>query len=74
MYIRVTVAPSSKKELVQKHSADKWLISVKEPAEQNLANARVCTLVARELGVAPSDVRILTGHHSRTKIVVVDIT
>ncbi len=69
MYIRVTVAPGSKKELIQKLSGNKWTISVKEPAEQNRANERVCTLIARDLGVARSDIRILTGHHSRVKMI-----
>ena len=69
MYIRVTVAPRSKKEMVQKLSENKWTISVKEPAEQNRANERVRTLIARELGVAPSDVRILTGHRARVKMI-----
>jgi uncharacterized protein YggU (UPF0235/DUF167 family) len=69
MYLRITVTPGAKKEAVQKLSENKWLISVKEPAEQNLANTRVCTLIAREYRVAPSDVRILTGHHSRVKMI-----
>ena len=69
MYIRVTVAPDSRKESLQKLSENEWQISVKEPAEQNRANERVCTLIARELQVAPSDIRILTGHHSRVKMI-----
>ena len=73
MYLRITVTPSGKKEFIKKMSSDKWQISVKEPAEQNLANTRVCTLVAREHGILTAQVRILTGHHSRTKIIVVDI-
>lgn len=69
MYLRITVTPGAKKEGLQKLSENKWLISVKEPAEQNLANARVCTLIARELGIPTSDVRILTGHRSRVKMI-----
>jgi uncharacterized protein YggU (UPF0235/DUF167 family) len=69
MYLRITVVPGAKKESLQKLSENKWLISVKEPAEHNLANTRVCTLIARERNVAPSDVRILTGHHSRVKMI-----
>ena len=69
MYLRITVVPGAKKESVEKLSENKWVLSVKEPAEHNLANTRVCTLVARELGVAPSDVRILTGHRARVKMI-----
>lgn len=69
MYLRITVTPGAKKEVVQKLSENRWLMWVKEPAEHNLANARVCTLIARELGIPPPDVRILTGHHSRVKMI-----
>ena len=69
MYLRVTVTPKAKKELVQKLSDNKWQVSVKEPAEQNQANIRVCILIAHELRVTPTQVRILTGHHSRVKMI-----
>lgn len=69
MYLRITVTPGAKKEFLEKLSPNKWLVSVKEPAEHNLANTRVCTLIARELSVPPSDIRILTGHHSRVKMI-----
>lgn len=74
MYLRITVAPNARKEFVEKISENKWLIAVKEPAEHNQANNRVRTLIARELHILPSDVRILTGHHGRVKIISVDIT
>lgn len=73
MYLRITVSPKAKKEHIEKLSENRWLVSVKEPAEHNQANNRVRTLIARELHILPSNVRILTGHHSRVKMISVDI-
>lgn len=73
MYLRISVVPKAKKELLEKLSENRWQIFVKESAEQNQANNRVRTLIAREVGVPPTQVRILTGHHSRVKLISVDI-
>lgn len=68
MYLKVFVTPDAKKEKVEE-KGDSLLISVREPAEQNLANDRVRELVALRLGVSTGKVRILTGHHSRSKMI-----
>lgn len=68
MYLRVHVKAGSKKELVTKKGADEFLIAVKEPAERNLANRRVCELIAEQFALSPKAVRIISGHHSPTKI------
>jgi uncharacterized protein YggU (UPF0235/DUF167 family) len=73
MYIRVNATPGAKKELVTQVSDDKYEISVREPAERNMANARIKTLVARELGVPESAVRMILGHQSPHKILSVTI-
>jgi len=72
MYLRVTVQPGAKRELLVKEKESAWRVSVREPAEQNRANDRVRTLVARELGVPLGAVRILTGHHARVKMLSID--
>lgn len=72
MFIRVHAAPDAKREHIVKESPDTWRISVREPAQGNLANERIRTLVARELDVPLSAVRILTGHHSRSKLISAD--
>ncbi len=48
-------------------------ITVKEPAERNLANGRVRELLAREFGLELRRVRLVTGHHSGSKIFEVEI-
>lgn len=73
MYLRVIVSPDSKKDTVVKSKEDTWTITVREPAEQNRANDSVRSLVAKELSVPISKVRILTGHRSRSKMLSIDI-
>ena len=68
MYIRVHAIPGAKKESVTKESETVFYIAVKEPAEQNLANKRIREILTQELGVSSAQVRMLTGHHSRSKI------
>lgn len=68
MYIRVRVASGAKKESFVKSAEDSFLVSVKEPAEQNLANKRVLEIFATHFGIEPKQIRIISGHHSPGKI------
>ena len=68
MYIRVRVKASSRKEQIQKVSETEYLMAVKEPAERNMANKRVRELLAGAFGARLENVRIITGHHSPTKV------
>lgn len=75
MYIKVFVTPGAKRERVEEHSSIKpgaggasLLISVREPAVANRANLRVREIVAARAGKPVGKVRILTGHHSRVKM------
>lgn len=68
MYVRVNASPGAKKEQIRALSADRYEVSVREPAERNMANSRIRTLLARELGVPESAVRMISGHQSPHKI------
>jgi uncharacterized protein YggU (UPF0235/DUF167 family) len=68
MYLKVFVTPGARKESVEE-KGDVLAIAVREPAQGNRANDRVRELVARRFGVATAAVRIITGHHSRGKMV-----
>lgn len=68
MYLKVIVTPGAKRELI-KEEGETLHISVREPAERNLANTRVRALIAARLGVPLGSVRILTGHRSRAKMI-----
>ncbi len=73
MYIRVHAIPKARKEQVMKEGESTYYISVKEPAEQNMANKRIRTILAEQLGVSEGRVRLLTGHHSSSKMYSVDV-
>ncbi len=68
MYIKVHVMPSAKREELVRESTDHFRITVKEPAERNLANTRVRELLAREFTVPLGSVRLISGHRSPSKI------
>jgi uncharacterized protein YggU (UPF0235/DUF167 family) len=71
MYIHVRVIAGARKEVVERVKEDHYKIWVREKAERNLANVRVCELVAKELGVRSIDVRIINGHQSPGKLLVI---
>jgi len=68
MYIKVKVIAGSKKEEIKKNKEDYYQISVKEKAERNLANRRICEIVASIYKIKPGKVRIISGHQSSSKI------
>lgn len=71
MYIKLRVITDSKKELVEKISDDTLRVNVKEPAEMNRANSRILTLMKEYFKT--NDVRLISGHHSPSKIIAVEI-
>lgn len=72
MYIRVKVSPNSKKEVFKQINEDHFEISVKEKAERNLANDRIIELFSAHYGLPKGKIRIVNGHRSPTKLLVVD--
>ena len=68
MYVKVRVVPKTKKEKITKVDDSTFEITVKEPAERNLANERVREILAEQFQVGIKSVRIVTGHHSGSKI------
>ncbi len=67
MYLKVSASPRSKREEVAEKGST-LLIKVREPAERNRANTRVREIVAERYGVPVSQVRIVNGHHSSSKL------
>ncbi len=72
MYIKVHALPSAKKERITKKTETLYYISVKEPAERNMANARIREILASEFAVPAGHVKLLTGHHSCGKMYSID--
>lgn len=67
MYLKIKIITDSRVERVEKVSDEEWKIWTKKPAERNLANERVLELVREEH--PNTSVKIISGHHSPSKIV-----
>lgn len=72
-YIKVKVFAGAKKESFEQKSEDHFEVAVKEKAERNLANRRVIELVAKHLKVPTGKIRIISGHHSFSKMLSIDL-
>lgn len=68
MKIFVKAKPGAKKEKIEESGKNNFTISVKEPADKGRANKSVIKALAAHFGIAPSRIRILSGHASRHKI------
>lgn len=73
MYIKVTVTPGARKERMEQVGDAAYMLAVKEPAAHNHANTRVRELIAAHFNITVSQVRILTGHRSRSKMISIDL-
>lgn len=69
MKIFVKAKPNSKKEKIEKLSANIFAVWVKEPAENGKANEAIEKSFAQYFGIAKSSVKIISGHTSKTKII-----
>lgn len=66
-YCKIVVTAGAKREsVVEKGNA--LQIAVKEPAQGNHANTRVREIIAARYGVPLAAVRIVSGHHSLSKM------
>ena len=70
MYIKVKVKSGAKREVVEKNSEDNFHISVREKAERNMANNRILEIFRNMHRGKP--VKIVSGHHSPSKIISVE--
>ncbi|MFZ2593273.1 MAG: DUF167 domain-containing protein [Minisyncoccia bacterium] len=65
--IRVKAYPEARKEVWQQVQELQFDAYVKEPAQDNRANKRIVTLIARHFSVPLQNVRMLTGARTRGK-------
>jgi uncharacterized protein (TIGR00251 family) len=70
--LSVKVVPkSSRNEIVEVQADGTWRIKIAAAPEKGKANAELCEFLAREFGVARSNVEVVIGHTSHRKQVVI---
>ncbi len=70
-YIHVRVTAGARKESLKETKENYFTVSVREKAEANMANGRVMELVAEYFKVPVKKVKIVNGHRSPSKLLVV---
>jgi uncharacterized protein YggU (UPF0235/DUF167 family) len=70
MYIKVKIIAGAKRELIERVSDDHYNVSVKEKAENNHANRRLLEIMHIEY--PNSIIRMISGHHSPSKILSIE--
>jgi uncharacterized protein len=68
--LQLRVSPGARRPEIVGRYGDGWKVRVAEPPERGRANDGVVRLLASTLGV---DVRLVSGHASRDKVVAVDL-
>lgn len=68
MYVKVRVTTGARKEKITKTDTCTFEMILKEPAERNLANKRIRTILATHYAVTESAIQLITGHHSPRKV------
>ena len=69
MKIEVKVKLNSGKQDVVKISEDKYVVSLKKPAEDNKANIELIKLFSKYLKISSKDIKIIKGLKSKNKII-----
>ncbi len=70
MYIKLRVLTESKIEKIDEISKDTLRVYVKDKAENNRANNRILELMKDYFKT--NNIRLISGHHSPSKIISVD--
>jgi uncharacterized protein len=67
--VRLRVAPAATRGGVVGRQGEAWKVRVAAPAEAGRANDAVVRLLAETLAIPRADVRLVSGHAARDKIV-----
>ncbi|MBI2644218.1 MAG: DUF167 domain-containing protein [Candidatus Wildermuthbacteria bacterium] len=68
MKIFVKAKPNAKEEKLEKIDEEHFIVSVKEPPVQGRANAAIIKVLALYFLISPSNIRIISGFTSKSKI------
>jgi uncharacterized protein (TIGR00251 family) len=67
MYLKITVFPDFKKELIEKISEDTFKFYIRESAERGMANKKVLKILSE---IFPNkQIRIVSGHLLQKKLI-----
>lgn len=66
--VRVVVTPGARREKIEDRGGV-LALSVREKAEGNRANTRIKEVIAQRYGVLTSQVHLVTGARSRSKLI-----
>jgi uncharacterized protein (TIGR00251 family) len=69
--IKVKVTPGSRSNALVGEKGDCLALKLTAPPTEGRANKELVRFLAQKLGIAPSSIRILRGHLSREKILLV---
>lgn len=67
--LRVRVTPGAGRSEVVGRQGDAWKVRVGAAPERGRANVALLALLSKQLGVKRSDLSIVSGHTTRTKVV-----
>jgi uncharacterized protein (TIGR00251 family) len=70
--LRVRVAPGARRSELVGRLGDTWKLRVSAPPERGRANDAVVALLAAQLGLERSEIRVVAGQTARDKVVEVD--
>jgi uncharacterized protein YggU (UPF0235/DUF167 family) len=68
MYIKINALTAQKQEFLKETGPNRFLLSVREKAEQNMANRKIIELIAGHFSIPVSQVKIVSGHHKPSKM------
>ncbi|MFA6464023.1 MAG: DUF167 family protein [Candidatus Paceibacterota bacterium] len=68
MLFHVKIEPESKEDSVTKKNETSYIVKVRDEAKENKANYKMLSLLARYFKIEKNKLRIITGHHSPSKI------
>ena len=71
-YLNVRVTPGARQDGVVGWQGTALKVKVRAAPEKGKANAAVCALIARTLGVPPTAVAVERGHTARGKLLLID--
>ena len=72
-FLRVVVKPNSKeKKLIAERNPDSISINLSSPAREGKANTELVKKLSKLLKLSSNAIRIVAGHKSREKIILID--